>query len=435
MIRPLRAFLPDRIGVQIALLIVASLVVIHLVIGAFLFWNRNELQRRPPPGPAGEVASAIRLLTAVPKADRPLLMQQLRNAFPRVDLADGTELAAETIQRDRRADFLRRDLGPQFQVAVHGSGASDGQNNRMTIRLPDGDILTAGLALESPPPFLGPVIATLMFIFVSISLLALWAARALAAPLRRFVNAAEAFSPDVSQAPVPEQGPFEIRAAAKALNRLTHRIKGLIEDRTRLLAAMGHDLRTPITRMRLRSEFIEDHGLRGQMLRDLDQMRRMIDAALTHLRERRSREAKTGLDIAVLLQTVCEEFRDLGGDVRYEGPAHLAVSGWPDDLQRAFSNLIDNALRYAGRATVRLSSIPQGVRIDVEDNGPGIPHADKPRMLEPFTRGDDARGMNDTTGFGLGLSIANSVARAHDGGLLLLDADPAGLLVRIELPA
>jgi signal transduction histidine kinase len=119
--------------------------------------------------------------------------------------------------------------------------------------------------------------------------------------------------------------------------------------------------------------------------------------------------------------------------VRYYGPAHLTIRGRPDDLQRAFSNLIDNALRYAGSAMVRLRPAPAFARVEIEDNGPGIPQANKPRMLEPFTRGDEARGMNEASGFGLGLSIANSVALAHNGRLILLDAEPHGLVVRIEL--
>jgi signal transduction histidine kinase len=432
--RPLHAFLPDRISVQIALLIVLSLAAIHLFVTALFFWSRNEIERRPPPGPASEIAGAVRLLASVPQSERSQLLQYVRLAFPRVDIAPGGEVASGTDYGDPRVDFLRRDLGPQFQVVAHSTNPSDARNDRIVIRLADGGVLSARLPLDRPPRFFGgPFFMTLMFILVSVTLLALWAGRALIDPLRRFVSAAESFSPDVSGTPVPEQGPFEIRAAAKALNRMTHRIRGLIEDRTRMLAAMGHDLRTPITRMRLRSEFIPDLGLRNHMLHDLDQMRGMIDAALTYLREGHSREEKTDLDIAILLQTVCEEFSDLGGNVRYEGPAQLTIRGRPNDLQRAIGNLVDNALRYAGHATVRLMSSPPVTRIEIEDDGPGIPQADKARMLEPFIRGDDARGMNEASGFGLGLSIANSMILAHNGRLTLIDRQPQGLLVRIEL--
>jgi signal transduction histidine kinase len=335
---------------------------------------------------------------------------------------------------DPRIDFLRRQFGPDFKIAAHGASPSNPSKEQITIKLPDGDVLSSTLPADRPPLFLhGPFFTTLMFVLVSITLLALWAGRALIAPLRQFVSTAENFSPDAALTAVPEQGPFEIRAAAKALNRMTHRIKGLIEDRTRMLAAMGHDLRTPITRMRLRSEFIEDTGLRNHMLHDLDQMRGMIDAALTFLRDGHSGEEETDLDIAVLLQTVSEEYSDLGRAVQYEGPAHLTIRGRPSDLQRAFNNLIDNALRYAGSATIRLEPSAAGVRIDIEDDGPGIPEADKARMLEPFTRGDAARGMSEAYGFGLGLSITRSIALAHKGSLTLLDRKPRGLCARVEL--
>jgi signal transduction histidine kinase len=432
----LRAFLPDRISVQIALLIVLSLAAIHVFVTVLFFWSRNEIERRPLPGPAGEIAGAVRLLASLPQAERSPMLQHLKNAFPRLELApgDGTETLSARISP--RIDFLRRQLGPEFKVTAQSAGPSEAGKEWITIGLPDGGFLNYAPASDRPPYFLaGPFFMTLMFILVSITLLALWAGRALIAPLRHFVSTAENFSPDAAVSTVPEQGPFEIRAAAKALNRMTYRIKGLIEDRTRMLAAMGHDLRTPITRMRLRSEYIQDAGLRAHMLHDLDQMRDMIDAALTYLREGHSGEESTDLDLAVLLQTACEEYSDLGKKVRYEGPAQLTIQGRPGDLQRAFTNLIDNALRYAGRAEVRLEPLPCRVRITIEDDGPGIPEADKARMLEPFTRGDAARGMNEAYGFGLGLSIANRIVLAHKGSLVLLDRTPQGLCVQVELEA
>lgn len=432
--RSFRAVLPDRISAQIALLIVLSLAVIHLAVTAIFFWSRSEIERRPTPGPLREIAGAVRLLASVPQAERAQMLQSMRLAFPLLDIASTGDMAVRTDHGGPHLDDLRRDLGPRFQVTAQGENPSEPRYGRIFIRLPDHDILTVRLPQDGRPPFFGgPVVVTIMLILVSVALFAVWSGWALIAPLRRFVSAAESFAPDASIAPVPEQGPSEIRAAARALNQMRLRITSLVADRTRMLAAMGHDLRTPITRMRLRSEFIQDQSLRDQMLRDLDQMGRMIDAALTHLRDGRSGESKTELDLAVLLQTVSEEFSDLGGEARYEGPRQLAIRGRPDDLHRAFCNVIDNALRYGGRATVRLTPVPGGACIEIADDGPGIRNADKARMLEPFVRGDDARGMNEASGFGLGLSIANMIVKAHDGRLTLLDRTPQGLVVRIEL--
>jgi signal transduction histidine kinase len=275
---------------------------------------------------------------------------------------------------------------------------------------------------------------TLLFAAISVTLLGLWAARALTAPLSSFARAAESFSLNGAAAPLPERGPEEVRSVAKALNRMRDRITTLIDDRTRMLAAISHDLRTPITRMRLRSEFIEDHVHRSHMLGDLDQMRSMLESVLSFLRNDRKFESMTLVDIATTLQLVTDQFADMGHKVVYDGPQHAVVTARPDDLHRSITNLVENAVRFGAEATIRLSVSPNTVTIDVEDDGPGISDARKQAMLEPFVRGDDARNMDETAGFGLGLSIARAIVLAHGGELSLNDRQPHGLIVRIELP-
>lgn len=201
-----------------------------------------------------------------------------------------------------------------------------------------------------------------------------------------------------------------------------------------MLAAVGHDLRTPITRLRLRSEFIEDDILRAQALADLDQMRGMVESLLVFMRNESPTRSPVRVDLTASLTTVCDQFVDLGHTVTYSGPDHAVILGHPDDLQRAVTNLVDNAVRYAGRAMVRLKLASDRVEIEVEDDGPGIPDSQRAAMLRPFARGESARSMNGTTGFGLGLSIAQVVATAHGGSLALMDARPRGLLARITLP-
>ena len=197
-----------------------------------------------------------------------------------------------------------------------------------------------------------------------------------------------------------------------------------------MLAAISHDLRTPITRMRLRAEFIDQGETRELMLRDLDQMDRMVRAALSYLREGPSVSHRELIDIASLLQTICNDFFDLGGDVSYNGPNRLLVRCDIDEIRRAVTNLIENSLRYAGtRVTVELRAMAESlIVIDVIDHGPGIPSDVKEAMLAPFVRGDAGVFAKDrTTGFGLGLAIAKSAAEAHGGKLCLLDALPTGL--------
>jgi signal transduction histidine kinase len=266
------------------------------------------------------------------------------------------------------------------------------------------------------------------------TLLGLWAARALTAPLRAFAAAAEGYSPDGEIAPLPERGPEEVRAAAVALNDMRARIKTLVEDRTRLLAAVGHDLRTPITRMRLRCDFIDDEGLRVAMVRDLAQMQAMAESILSHLRAGHARRDLAPVDLASLVETVCDEFADLGHRVAYDGPAHAAMRADAETLHRALANLVDNAVRYGGEAVVRLAASAAAVSVDIVDRGPGIPADRKAAMLEPFVRGEAARSMDDTAGFGLGLSVARAAVAAHGGTLSLLDNEPRGLIVRVTLP-
>jgi signal transduction histidine kinase len=170
------------------------------------------------------------------------------------------------------------------------------------------------------------------------------------------------------------------------------------------------------------------------MLDDLDQMRSMLESVLSFLRNERKLESMTLADIATTLQLVTDQFADMGHKVAYDGPEHAMATVRPDDLRRSVTNLVENAVRFGAEATIRLRILPDTVTIEVEDDGPGISDARKDVMLEPFVRGDDARNMDETAGFGLGLSIARTIVLAHGGELSLHDRQPNGLIVRIQLP-
>lgn len=215
---------------------------------------------------------------------------------------------------------------------------------------------------------------------------------------------------------------------------MRERIKALIDDRTRMLAAVSHDLRTPITRLRLQCEFIDDEGARAKMLGELTHMESMVESVLHFLRNDRIGRRAVALDLATSLQAICDQFADAGHNVSYHGPDHVVICAHLEDLHRAITNLIDNAVRHGDKADVKLELTSPTVTIAIEDDGPGIPDADKQAMFEPFVRGDAARGMNDTTGFGLGLSIARAVIDAHHGSLTLRDREPHGLVAQVILP-
>jgi signal transduction histidine kinase len=432
----LRSFMPGHISGQIAIIIVASLLVIHIVLTAAFFLTRHG---PPPEAERDELATLIELIDANPASTRATLVGEIGRTFPRFALAPAEQWreAPNRPIRDMEADGLARRLGPAYRVTSMTAETSGGRTgpHSVAIRLKDGEIVTARLMpMPGPPPLFGPFTVTLLAIAVSVTLLGLWAARGVAGPLRRFAWAAENFGLNGEIALLPERGPYEVRAAARALNQMRERIRSLIEDRTRMLAAVSHDLRTPITRLRLRCEFIEDPSARAQMLDELSHMGAMVESVLYFLRDGRRREKATMIDLATSLQTICDQFADTGHDVSYDGPDHVVISAYAEELHRAITNLIDNAVRHGGKTDVRVSLTAPTVTVAIEDDGPGIPETGKAAMFEPFVRGDAARSMNNQTGFGLGLSIAKTVIEAHRGTLTLLDRKPHGLIAKIILP-
>jgi signal transduction histidine kinase len=422
------------ISAQIAALVIASIAAIHLIITTSFLINRPD--RPDPSNDRGDarLVAAVQLLGTAAASERPRLYADIARAFPKLEIEDVRQNATIAVGEPDSHELrhLQRRLGNGYRVfpLSHDAGF-----HKAGIVLPDGATIAARIQPERQPPFWGgPWMMTLLFAVVSVALLGLWAARTLTAPLSSFARAAENFSLNGTAAPLPERGPQEIRSVARALNRMRERITALMDDRTRMLAAISHDLRTPITRMRLRSEFIEDDTQRGRMLADLDQMRSMLESVLSFLRNDRKLEAMTLIDIATTLQLVADQFADMGHKVAYRGPEHAMITARPDDLHRSVTNLVENAVRFGAEATVRLSVSVDEMTIDVEDDGPGISDARKDVMLQPFVRGDDARNMDDAAGFGLGLSIARAIALAHGGALSLHNRLPQGLVVRIRLP-
>jgi signal transduction histidine kinase len=432
-----------RISGQIAALVVASILALHVIITASFLINRPDRSDPFMDGGHAELAAAVQILGAAPPSERPNLVADAARAFPELDIQNLAPGPAATASEPQDRDVqdlnrpnlrdLRRRLGPDYRIFAL---APDRDTHRIGIALPDGTAISARVAPDRhrPPFWGGPWMMTLLFAVISVTLLGLWAARALTAPLSSFAKAAESFSLNGAAAPLPERGPEEIRFVAQALNRMRERITGLIDDRTRMLAAISHDLRTPITRMRLRSEFIEDDVHRARMLADLDQMRSMLESVLSFLRNDRGLEAMTLVDIASTLQLVADQFADMGHKVSYVGPDHAMATVRPDDLLRTVTNLVENATRFGAEATIRLAMSDGNAIVDVEDDGPGISDAQKDNMLEPFVRGDNARNMDEAAGFGLGLSIARAIVLAHGGELSLHDSEPHGLRVRIQIP-
>jgi signal transduction histidine kinase len=453
MMRYFISMVPRGIAGQIVALVVCGVLVFQppFVVFFRLFHER-------PPNPAAAIAE--RLTAVVQMIDRatPLsrfhVLQAANDASPSfafflLPAGETGELGHE--DRPGQGDILLRDLthrlGPElkpFVLSPSSTFRADtlDRHRRLAVILHDGSAVVAAIPIEKftiggPPPLV-LFSATVGLIATMLTVLLWWGARALTAPLARFASAAGEFSLDRDPLPLAEDsGPDEVRTASRALNRMQARIRSMIENRTRMLAAVSHDLRTPITRMRLRAEFIDQDETRRQMVADLDQMDRMVHAALSYLRDGASSHRRDLIDIATLMQTICNDFSDLGGAVVYEGPGRLLARGNSDELQRAVTNLVDNALKHGGNcAKVRLQALSESeIAIDVLDEGPGIPDERKTAMLEPFARGNSSRSLNESAGgFGLGLAIVKAAAEAHGGELRLLDALPSGLHARLQLP-
>ena len=278
------------------------------------------------------------------------------------------------------------------------------------------------------------LLIALVMLFATVVFVSFFAVRLLMRPLSELAAAADELGKDIRRPPLAETGPIEVRRAARAFNTMQRRLGRFVEERTRILAAVSHDLKTPITRLRLRLEKIDDAGLRQKFEVDLDEMQKLIQGSLDVMRGMALQETTRPLDINALLESLRDDAEDMGKKVTVSGEALTPYRGKPLALKRCLVNLIDNAVRYGGGAAIEILDTESELRIDVVDRGPGIPEDALNRVFEPFFRLEASRN-SATGGTGLGLSIARNIARAH-GGELSIENIPkqGGLRATLLLP-
>ena len=257
--------------------------------------------------------------------------------------------------------------------------------------------------------------------------------RKLTAPLRALEKASRQLGRGEAVEPLKEEGPKEVRGTISAFNAMQERLMRFVQDRTRMLAAVSHDLRTPITTMRLRAEFIDDDDMREKILASLEEMQTMTDAVLAFAREDAASEETKDVDLAALLSSMAEDYADMGKDVSFSGPGSLIYSCRSVSLKRAVRNLTENALRYAGDANLSLKAQPKSLEIEITDSGPGIPEEKLEEVFAPFFRVEGSRNL-ETGGVGLGLSITRTIIRSHGGDVTLKNRSGGGLQATITLP-
>jgi signal transduction histidine kinase len=256
-----------------------------------------------------------------------------------------------------------------------------------------------------------------------------WATR----PLKVLADAAEELGKDIHRPPLAESGPVEVARAARAFNTMQSRLARFIEERTRALAAMSHDLKTPITRLRLRAELLDDALLRAKFTGDLEEMESMVGATLDFMRGIDTGEAPRPIDVQALLESLQADLQETGGRISIEGNAAGPYVGRPQALKRCLANLLQNAINYGGSATVAVDDNADRLEIRIRDEGPGIPEQELERVFEPFYRLEGSRNR-ETGGTGLGLGIARSIAEAHGGHLRIRNCAEGGLEAALTLP-
>lgn len=472
--------LPRSLFGQTLLILLAGLVVSQLV-GAWIYAGDREQAVRAVGGLAAaqRVANLTRLVEETPSNWRLRIVKELNDPTLKVSLSgeapvfpDGSDKdpTAQAIagfvaqQLPERADRRLRvavsnRAAPSFGHPVANGGDMSAMMNhsmgsmmngsmgammrraagaerglRAAVELPDGSWLSFATTL----PDKGPALSQRFFLSLAImGLIVLavsaWAVRRVTAPLGLLAGAAERFGKDVGAEPLPELGTTEMRLASRAFNEMQERLRRFVENRTQMLAAISHDLRTPLTLLRLRAEGVENAEERERMLATIAEMDDMIGATLAYARDETQATPRRPTDLSALLASVVDDRADAGLPVTMAPSPPVIVECQPAALKRVLANLLDNAVKYGKQAHAAIQVSPQAVEITIDDAGPGLPEQELARVFQPFYRVEGSR-SRETGGIGLGLAIAMSIVRAHGGELALTNRPQGGLRANLRLP-
>ena len=434
----MRRLLPGSLAGRMTLVLVAGMplvVVAGVAVGTITMGGGQASL-------ADRVVTLVAVAEATPAAARPAVYAGVARADLSVRDLTGTG-ASPAVSPDWFTDGLRgrlaRELPPLgARVLAVGHTADAGASwgpILVWIELSDGTRLQVTVGGRwSPLELVGRLAPVLLVVGIGLTGLALYVAKAVTRPLGRFAKATARFGADVATAePLDQEGPSEIREVAGAFNTMQEQIRRLLDGHTHMLAAVSHDLRTPLTRLRLRTEFVEDDEERAKMLKDLDEMEAMIHAAIAYARGDRGGESPVPVDIVDLLEEVRMEMAEAGRRVGLEGPPRAPWEGRPLALKRALRNLVENAVNYGGHADLRVAVTPVDIIITVEDDGPGIQEAELEKVFMPFYRLERSRSRS-TGGVGLGLAVARAAIREHGGDITLNNRPTGGLRQTVVLP-
>ena len=449
------SFLPRSLFGRIALILAGGFLAIQLITTTIAISDRNAFVFRAGANQAAtRIGDVVRTMTVASPAERTRIMRALSSDTLKVtygkpagsDAAAGEESELTITVRDALA--LALPLGVGFRVIdarpvylnpdswyARELGERPGVRMVATVLLNDGVWIT----VESIDPARATRWVTRMFRNLAIVdsvmvILCFFAVRLVTRPLSVLANAAEDLGRNIDRPPLPERGANELVRASRALNVMQDRLKRYVDTRVKVLAAMSHDLKTPITRMRLRAEMLDDAHIKAKFIKDLDELQQMVGATLDYMRGLgEGGEAVQPIDFTALISSLKEDAEEAGHTVTVSGDAFSPVMGRAQALKRCLQNLIDNALAYGRRADIALRDEGGVLNIAISDDGPGIPEGDIEKVFEPFYRVEGSRNRN-TGGSGLGLSIARNIAQAHGGSVRLRNLARGGLEATLRIP-
>lgn len=462
--KALGRLVPRSLGSRIALILIAGLLCAQLLTSTVWFDRRHRaLMDTPNRIVAVRVGDAMNLLAHSAASSPEEALRPLQTASFHAAVVPVAEQPAGRIGIDGNAIRIMRTIidgeaGPVPDLRVTRAdllgddGRVDGMATLLCAREPRGRY-TMFVALPHRPLWLRVdafegqhgagahclttiadyVLRIYLLRMVILAAIALFAVRLAMQPLRRMITAAEALGDNIDRPPLPTDGPIEVKQAAEAFNTMQARLLKVMQERSHFLAAVSHDLRSPITRLRLRTETRLPDDLRASFRRDLHEMESLIDATLSFIQDGTVMQDAVTLDLYPILDDLVQIMREQEGKIELSGAQPAIIRGYPQSLKRCFQNLIENALRYAGIARIGLEVEGDEVRVHIRDDGPGIPPEHLARVLEPFHRLEVSR-STATGGFGLGLSIAANIVKAHGGTLRLSNLSSGGLSVDITFP-
>jgi len=450
----MKKLIPDSIAGRTLLVLIIGLALSHAIsIAMYVSDRSNTLISIDGRHIGDRIATVERLIRKSSNSDRKRIANLANDAafkvswsgkssienlsdFSQIEIQLRDALVSHLDDIDNREIRLKNISAPAAVAPGQNDDSADVKNDIMvSLSLPDESWLNFTVPIRSAEPLWSIRFGLSMTVMlVAIAVFSAIVVHQLTRPLARFARASQRLGIDVDAPPLPESGPVEIRQATAAFNQMQNRIKIFVEDRTQMIAAISHDLGTPIARMRLRTEFVEDDEQRNKMLADLTDMEKMVSSTLSFVRDEAKREPLEKVDFTTLLQRVCDDISDTGFQVTLEIESKtIPYYCHPAALRRALSNLIENAARYGNEARVSMREKSDELIIVIEDSGPGIPEDRMEEVFKPFFRLENSR-SRETGGTGLGMTVARTIIRAHGGDIALENLDGGGLGMVVNLP-